>query len=166
MTENDCTRDIPGYEGLYTVNVLGEIYSIKRNKVLIPCENRFGYMNVCLYKDGKQRSEKVHRIVANAFIPNPLNKPQVNHIDGNKKNNCVWNLEWSNCSENVRHAYDSGIRSGVGVRIVETGAEFSSISECARSINGSDADIGKCIYGERETHKGFHFERIENYGNK
>lgn len=165
MTEKDCIRDVIGYEGLYTVNVLGEIYSVKSKKKLSPCVNRFGYMNVCLYKNGKQKTEKVHRIVASAFIPNPLNKTQVNHIDGNKKNNCVWNLEWNYCSKNARHAFAVGLRNGVGVRIVETGQEFSSISECARSINGSDANIGKCITGERDTHKGFHFERIENYGN-
>ena len=56
MTEKDCIRDVIGYEGLYTVNVLGEIYSVKSKKKLSPCVNRFGYMNVCLYKNGKQKT--------------------------------------------------------------------------------------------------------------
>lgn len=58
MTEKDCIRDVIGYEGLYTVNVLGEIYSVKSKKKLSPCVNRFGYMNVCLYKNGKQKNRK------------------------------------------------------------------------------------------------------------
>ena len=102
MTEKDCIRDVIGYEGLYTVNVLGEIYSVKSKKKLSPCVNRFGYMNVCLYKNGKQKTEKVHRIVASAFIPNPLNKTQVNHIDGNKKINLAM-------SSGLRALHDEGI---------------------------------------------------------
>lgn len=160
MTEQEYIRDVVGYEGLYTVNALGEIYSTRSGKKMIPCENRFGYMNVCLRKSGKGKTEKVHRIVAKAFILNPLNKPQVNHIDGNKKNNCVWNLEWCSNSENAHHAYATGAKNGIGVKVVETGEKFPTICECARAINGSNANIWKCINGKRKTHKGLHFEKV------
>lgn len=160
MTENEYTKDVVGYEGLYTVNVLGQIWSIKRNKYLTPCNNKFGYPCVCLYKNGKARSEKVHRIVAKAFILNPLDKPQVNHIDGNKENNKVWNLEWCTDGENQKHAFAMSLRRGHKVRIIETGEVFSSLVECAKAINGSNADISRCLLGKTETHKGYHFERV------
>lgn len=157
----EIKKDVVGYEGLYLVNELGEVYSVKSGRQLTPCENRFGYLNVCLRKSGKGKTEKVHRIVAKAFIPNPENKPQVNHIDGNKKNNCADNLEWVTNSENKKHAFVSGIsKNCIRVRIVETGEEFPTICECARHINGSNANIHACISGKRKTHKGFHFERV------
>lgn len=68
-----------------------------------------GYLIVKLWKDKKSKSIPVHRLVAQAFIPNPLNLPQVNHIDGNKQNNHVSNLEWCDNSHNIKHAYKNGL---------------------------------------------------------
>ena len=160
MSEKEYVKDVVGYEGLYTVNALGQIYSIKRNKYLVPCPNRFGYSCVCLYKDGKNKSEKVHRIVAKAFIANPLGKPQVNHIDGDKENNRVWNLEWCTNKENQKHAFAINKRSGYKVKIIETGQVFSSLVDCAKAINGSNSDISRCLLGKTKTHKGYHFEKV------
>lgn len=160
MTEQDYIRSVKGYEGLYTVDALGNIFSLKRNKKLIPCEDKFGYMKVCLSNKGKEKQKKIHRIVAEAFIPNPLNKPQVNHIDGNKKNNCVWNLEWCTNSENMHHMYECGKGNGMQVKIVETGEVFNTVLQCAKHINGDDSNILQCLKGKRKTHKGYHFERI------
>ena len=68
-----------------------------------------GYYSIGLRKDGKRFKAKIHRLIAQAFIPNPENKPFVNHIDGNKQNNCIENLEWVTGSENVRHAWQIGL---------------------------------------------------------
>jgi len=107
-------KDIPGYEGLYQINPQGQIRSIKRqgSKGLIkktPLSHK-GYCGIRLHKDGVGRSYIVHRLIAQAFIPNPYNLPQVNHKDGNKTNNHVNNLEWVDQSGNMKHAYSNGLK--------------------------------------------------------
>jgi hypothetical protein len=62
-------------------------------------------MHISIYKNGKRKSEKVHRLLAQSFIPNPENKPQVNHIDGDKSNNKLSNIEWCTAKENIQHAF-------------------------------------------------------------
>ena len=110
-------KDIKGYEGLYQVSNLGRARSldryvrngtsnknIKRGKILKPCATRDGYLQLNLIKNKKKKVSTVHRLVAKAFIVNFENKPCVNHIDGNKQNNNVENLEWVTYSENTIHA--------------------------------------------------------------
>lgn len=110
------------YENIYQVSNLGRVRSldriIKRNKqgaclhkgvVMKPSINHKGYEIIDLRDHGKRKGGFVHRLVAKAFIENPLNRPQVNHIDGNKRNNNVKNLEWVNNSENQIHAYKLGL---------------------------------------------------------
>lgn len=92
-------RDIDDYEN-YQVTSWGRVYSKNKKQFLNPEKHDKGYLRVELYKGGKGKHFKVHRLVANAFIPNPLNKPQVNHIDGNNQNNSVTNLEWVTNGEN------------------------------------------------------------------
>lgn len=75
-----------------------------------PSVNEKGYLSVEFIKDGKRKRFKVHRLVAMEFIPNPLNRTEINHIDGNKSNNSVENLEWSTRSDNLKHAYATGLR--------------------------------------------------------
>lgn len=100
-------KDIPGFENKYQISNTGAVKSSCRNKEIImsPALNTFGYPKVGLYKDSKYTSATVHRLVAEAFIDNPDNKPQINHIDGNKANNNVSNLEWCTNSENMQHAW-------------------------------------------------------------
>jgi len=116
-------RNIKGYEGLYMVSDCGEIKSLNRTvkfpkgkcayrvkeKILkhILCK---GYHKVNLYKNSKPKIFPVHRLVVIAFIPNTENKPQVNHIDGDKDNNNLSNLEWCTSSENIKHAFDTGLK--------------------------------------------------------
>ena len=102
--------DVLGYEGLYSVSTDGQVYTYKYKKILKPRRKR-GYLNVSLSKNKKRKEFKVHRLVATAFIPNTNNKEQVNHIDGDKNNNEVTNLEWVTQSENITHSYGLGLHS-------------------------------------------------------
>lgn len=114
-------RDIKGYEGLYQVSSLGRVKSLcgydnrKRNKIKekvlknILQKQGKGYYFVTLWRGGeKAKRASVHRLVANAFLENQDNKPCVNHIDGNTKNNRADNLEWCTYKENTEHAYNNG----------------------------------------------------------
>ena len=100
-------KDVVGYEGLYKVSNLGNVVGIKRGKILAPQERRHGYLAVCLYgkpsKNGRFRQVSVHRLVAEAFIPNPNGYEEVNHKDENKQNNLAENLEW--CSHKQNSSY-------------------------------------------------------------
>lgn len=112
-------KDIKGYEGLYSVDELGNVYSYPKKtrkgiRKLNPVLQRTGYLMLDLVKDKIRKKKLVHRAVAEAFIPNPNNKEQVNHINGNKQDNRVLNLEWSTRSENQLHSIKIGIRSTIG----------------------------------------------------
>lgn len=137
-------KPIENYNSLYEVNEKGEVRSLyhwnghkyeKRKKpyILKQSNTTTGYKKVELVKDGKRKSLKVHRLVAIAFIPNPMNKPYINHIDGNPINNCVENLEWCTQHENVVHAYETGLRKISHItkeelqRYVENGVTFHQI---------------------------------------
>ena len=100
-------KDIKGFEGIYQISNMGRVKSFKAdpNGRILSIKNSKGdYLNIVLCHGNKRRSVKVHRLVAEAFIPNPDNKPEVNHKDGNKQNNRVGNLEWVTRAENHRHA--------------------------------------------------------------
>lgn len=113
---------IPGYEGLYSITEDARVWSHPRtfhhpNGYTQHIEgtwkkahlNRAGYYRVGLVKNGKTKLFRVHRLVAEAFIPNPLNLPEVNHIDANKTNNAISNLEWVDRQRNIQHAADMGL---------------------------------------------------------
>lgn len=98
----------------YFISTLGKVLSIKRGKAKLLKQSftKDGYYQVKLYIGDKKISCRVHRLVAEAFIPNPENKPQVNHINGKKDFNWVGNLEWMTCKENVQHAFRTGLNHG------------------------------------------------------
>ena len=138
--------------------------------------DRKGYPSVDLYEHGQRTTRPVHRLVAEAFIPNPENRLEVNHIDGNKHNNNADNLEWVTHKENCRHAWDTGLiepsrsmqgrlnpnagRKGKPIRIIETGQVFSTLKECEKAIDGNNRHINDCLRGRQNTHRGYHFEYI------
>lgn len=116
-TEQHNRCAVKAFEGLYEVDSSGNVFSIlqtssRRKCALKQYSNGLGYLKVNLYGlDGIMKKKYVHRIVAEAFIPNPESKPNVHHIDGNRKNNTLENLEWCNQSENVKCTYFDGGRS-------------------------------------------------------
>lgn len=111
---NEVWKDIPNYYG-YQVSNMGRVKSLgnKSNhlgEILLKQSTVLGYKTICLYRESKAKALKVHRLVAEAFLPNPNVLPMVNHKDGNKTNNIVSNLEWCTAKENTAHAIKTGLQ--------------------------------------------------------
>lgn len=157
-------KDIPGYEGVYLVSNKGNIKRISTNKILKPYENkRNGYLTINLSNKGR-KNLRIHRIVAKAFLPNPNNKPYINHIDGNKKNNNITNLEWCTQKENVDHAIKVlGVDHKKGIEkthekskkkvIRSDGKIYSCIQEAKQEF--PNAHIVEVCQGKLKTTKGY-----------
>ena len=108
--EQEIWKDIKNYEGNYQVSNLGRVKNIKLNRFLaLTSKNEKGYIKVVLTKNGKSKTFAVHRLVARTFLDYDYNSLQVNHIDGNKENNKLSNLELLTHKENIRHAYSTGL---------------------------------------------------------
>lgn len=156
-------RTIPGYEN-YDISDEGEVRNNKTGKTIKDSYTSGGYRKVNLRSDGIQKSTKIHRLVAENFIPNDDGKPCVNHIDGDKTNNRACNLEWCTASENNKHAFVNGLSyrpetSGVTRRktmIVETGEVFDSVSDCARFLGAAESNVSVCLSGKKKTCRGYH----------
>ena len=120
-------KDIKEYEGLYQINEKGEVKSLpkkagrsqRKAKILKTYTDKDGYIKVILCKNNKTRFLSVHRLLAEAFIPNPLNLPQINHKDENKKNNDLNNLEWCDCKYNIN--YGTRTKRAMETRLVNEG---------------------------------------------
>lgn len=156
-------KDIPDYPN-YEVSDKGDVRNKKRRKILKPSLTK-GYHRVVLCDHNVCRPKTVHRLVAEVFHEGDHEGLMVNHIDGNKLNNCTDNLEWVTASENLKHAYDHNLRSAPcpnprKVKIIETGEIFDTASSCARHINGTKQHVCECMNGSRQTHKGYHFKEI------
>jgi hypothetical protein len=118
-------KDLKDYEEGYEISNLGRLRSktriidytwkkaVRVSKILSNRKNKCGYLYTVLSINKKRKTLTIHRMVATTFIPNPNNYPCVNHIDGNKLNNCVSNLEWCDSSQNISHAYKNGLKMGV-----------------------------------------------------
>ena len=176
-------KDIEGYEGFYQVSNLGRIKSIEREtysghnysvrrieKEMISTgyKTKNGYVYQTLLKNGQRKTFKLHRLVAQVFIPNPYNKPQVNHIDGDKTNNRSDNLEWVTRKENLNHAYKTGLSKICPVLQYDLDnnfiREFRSIDEATRYMGKKyHGNIMQCCQSDkRKTAYGY----IWKYKNK
>lgn len=105
---NEIWKDVSGYEEFFQISNHGRFYQ-KRSKRILKTSLSNGYNSISTQVNGNRVYFKIHRVVAETFIPNPENKEFVNHIDCDKKHNHVKNLEWMTCSENTQHAYDNGL---------------------------------------------------------
>ena len=153
-------RDYDNYE----VSDEGEVRNRKTGRVLKTGYASSGYRKVNLSTGNVVKNALVHRLVADNFLPNPGNKNVVNHIDGDKSNNRLANLEWCTAGENIKHAFDNSLNyrpdtSGVPrrrTRIVEIDAGFDSISDCARFLNTPTSNVSACLSGRSKTCCGYH----------
>ena len=149
-------KDIKNYEGLYQVSNLGRVYSIRNNKILKPKLNICGYLSVNLKYKGSHVTKSIHRLVAQTFIENPYNFPQVNHKDEDKTNNCVDNLEWCSAKYNInygtcRERAAQHFRKPVLMFDLNNNfiKEFNSAAEAGSYVNGNSSNIiGCCLMYE------------------
>lgn len=179
--------EISGFSG-YMVDWSGKVWSVDRftpredtgtlifqkGKELAASIDKFGYLNVYLYQDGKSKRKRVHRLVAENLIPNPEGLPQVNHKDGDKTNPCGDNLEWTDNSGNIKHAYGTGLiaqrTSTASPRIESTTFAISVDTNEIVSImrgneemkeSGFDYRLVSAVFiGKRKTHNGCVFFKI------
>lgn len=173
-------KDIKGFENLYQVSNLGRIKSLgnksnhKRDIIMKQTLNYKGYLQLCLRKDNKSYHFVVHRLVAGAFIPNPDNLPQVNHISGIKTDNSVSNLEWCNNSYNQLHANKMGLNKNRIKRVKEVcnksvaqltlnGIEvnrFISLREASNKTGCSYKAMSLCALGKTKSSGGYIWKYI------
>lgn len=161
-------KDIKGYEGKYQISNYGRVKSLPKKmgngigyitdeKILKNCKNHYGYSIVNLCENCTPIFKQVHRLVAETFIQNPDNKPQVNHINGNKQDNRAENLEWCTNGENQAHRHKVLKQKywGKPVICIEENKEYSSSSEAGRQKNIDCSSIAKCCNGKRATAGGY-----------
>ena len=144
-------RDVKGYEGLYAVTSCGRVWSYMSQKFLTPISDINGYSYVNLYKNEKSKHYKVHRLVAEAYIPNPDNLPQVNHKDENKTNNCLQNLEWCDAKYNTNYGTrNEKIKKPILQFDLEGNLirEWPSTTDALKELKGH---ICECLRGRRKT---------------
>lgn len=172
LQSGEMWRKVKGYEGLYEVSSTGQVRSIGRNttrgKMLSPAKIESG-LQVVLRDKGRDKNYLIHRLVAEAFIPNTENKKTVNHIDGNRYNNSLSNLEWATHSENIKHshevldreyqAYGENNANSLTVSQYDKKGRlwgvYGSVNEAARQNDISFSNIAKCARGERQTAGGY-----------
>lgn len=154
-------KDIKGYEGLYQISNEGRVKNIKRDTLRVFNDNGYGYYMVLLSKNGKKKPFYVHRLVAEAFIQNPNNLPQVNHKNENKHLNIVENLEWCDSKYNMNYGTARERTSEKQRKIVyqytknnELVAVYHGVNECAK-YGFEPSSISSCCNGKRKTHKGY-----------
>lgn len=154
-------KDVKGYEELYQVSNLGRVKRVETDRILKVRVKRHGYLGVVLYNNSEPKHYIIHRLVAEAFIPNHENKPQVNHIDEDKTNNTVANLEWVTAKENANHGTRNSTMSHKIVAINSLTGDsyrFNSIRECARTLKLSNGNISRFFSGELSHVGGYIFE--------
>lgn len=179
--DKECWKPIKGYKK-YMVSNTGKVKSLDymhtgKEHILKTVVGNHGYKTICIYDNGKSKRLLVHRLVAEAFIPNPNNYREVNHIDCNKENNNVYNLEWVTPKQNIQHAVNNGrvnfnkFRQNAAkyiqekripvVAVDKTGNryEFTSFVEAAKKLNVDASAICRVVKGERKSAGGYIFKK-------
>lgn len=161
----EAWRDVPGYEGLYQVSNKGKVYSVRSGTILQPARSGSGYRKINLCRSGASKQCHIHRLVAVAFLPNPENKPHVNHLNGDKTDNRADNLEWVTRSENQLHCRRE-LKTWCGapkkpVICVETGEIYASAGAAAEHIGMSRSSVNLAVLGYNKTAKNLHFKFLE-----
>lgn len=188
-------KDIQDFESLYKISNYGRVKSLDRikkskryyknglhykTKILRQTISNDGYSKMQLYgDDGSFKTVRVHRLVAEAFIPNLYNKPQINHKDGNKQNNCVDNLEWCTNGENGKHAWDNNLRTkhfGSDNRSSRKVAQYTKnnelvkvwdcISDINKDLHYSRSSIINCCRNRQTTLHGYIWKYYEEVNNE
>lgn len=166
--EKEIWKDIKGYEGLYQISNLGRVKSLERICFQSPLKKRkinekimkfdksskAGYIRISLNKDGNKKKYSVHRLVAQTFIPNPHNYPQINHIDENKQNNNINNLEWCTVKYNNNYGSRKGLNFKKIIQFDTIGnkiAIYESINEASRKTNITRCCISNCLNKKQKT---------------
>jgi len=168
-TDSEVWKDVVGYEGLYQISTFGRVKSLKRfdtrgnllkSRILKNVSRGNGYLSVDLCKNATAKLFDLHRLVAQAYIPNPDSKPQVNHIDEDKTNNNVDNLEWVTIKENANHGTRNR-RIGKNIKVIyqdDTYEFWESAHLFAKNFGISNSGITECLSGRNKTCYGMRFE--------
>ena len=178
-------KDIQGYEGLYQVSNCGRVKShdrvvfqsnrygtttvhVYKGKILKECANPNGYIHVDLHKNGKVKRFLMHRLVAMHFLKRLNEQNVINHLDGNKFNNHVSNLEWCTQSHNIQYAYEHGTKIPPHMRqIAQCDMDgniikiWDSIADACRKVHVSSSNVAKACRGTRKHAGGFKWQYIE-----
>lgn len=154
---------VRGYEGLYEVSNYGKVRSIMKNGLMLSqARNERGYLKVFLCSGGKGENKKVHRLVAEAFLPNEKNLPEVNHINGVKSDNRVENLEWVSTRENIVHAYKTGLKVQTRKNkcVCSDGTVYESFLDAQNKTGIPAGNISQACRGLRKTAGGLEWRAI------
>ena len=191
MSNNELWRDIKfvnngkeyDYTGIYQISSKGRVKQLaytdakgnkRKEKIMKNKKDKHGYLCIALTKNYKRNYFSIHRLVALCFIPNPNNLPQVNHIDENKLNNTISNLEWVTAKTNINHGSHNermaatkkangdykkmSDKYSIPVYCITNNTVYKSATEAARQLNLSNSNITKCLKGKRKSTKGYQFK--------
>ena len=172
-------KDIPGYEGLYQASTEGRIRSlpkpsrIRRGNKIVPftypgkiisvSQTKKGYLMTALFKEGKLKSYTIHRLIANTFIPNPENLPQINHKNEIKNDNRVCNLEWCTNLYNRNYGTNKDNFKKKVIRVSESGEEvvYNSVTEGAKANGMNKTSVSACCRGKRKQAGGYKWKFLK-----
>jgi hypothetical protein len=180
---NEVWRSVDGYENIYEVSNFGNVKSLERTdrlgrivkeKILKTIKHNCGYLKVHLSKNNVSKKFYIHRLVANAFLINDNNYPEVNHEDGDKHNNNLENLKWVTCSDNIKHAFANGLNRSPKAMLGKFGenhnrskaviqydlegsfvARYGSMSEANRETGVKVSSISNCCRGTSNKSGGY-----------
>ena len=168
-SNEEIWKPIKNYENLYEISNFGVIRKVKTKRPLKVFYRTNGYYTTSLCKDYKVTMVYLHRLIAETFIPNPDNLPCVNHIDGNKTNNDLNNLEWCSLLDNIRHAYKNSLMENnrkvaqydINGNYIKT---YNSTNEASKETNISQSSISMCALGKYKQTKGYIFKYLKSKG--